>query len=167
MRAKTLANQGGSIVSFILVGTLLLVGLGGSIYYLSHRDNGDVQQVVQGDVDQDVALAPDDEEAVTGDDDESLIVLDDEDAGSDNQPAGTPAEDQPATAPEEDSSEEEAAPTVIATTGGPGSSAAIGQELPQTGPADMLISIVVLVAVTLVVAAFRRSRQVLGQELSN
>lgn len=177
MRTRARANQGGSIVSFIIVGTLLLAGLGGGVYYLSQRsDSSQLEsQVAENDNEQeDVAKAPEEknEEAETKD---SSDKSDDKDrSGVLNTGGGSgddkkPEEDKPAprdeSAPREPATRERGEstpPERIAGTGGQGSA----QELPQTGPAETLISLVALGAITFVLVVFRRSRRELASELN-
>ena len=184
MRTKARANQGGSIVSFVVVGTLLLAGLGGGVYYVSQRDGGNGEQqagqAAESDQDQ-VAQAPasndteaedrnetqNPNEATDNSDALNLNNNDDRQDEASEEPANggvTEPEDRQEEAPSTSApAEESEAPEQIASTGGPTTTQA---ELPQTGPAEALIGAVALAAITFVAVMFRRSRQDLAEEIN-
>lgn len=163
MRAKARLNQGGSIVSFIIVGTLLLVGLGAGIYYVS-RDSGQDNQVTE----QVTETETDDSEQESRSPiaEGGEITDPDRDSEADSQPDDEVATDreesEPASEPSDEPSES-TTPEQIASTGGPNDI----DKLPQSGPAEVALSLGSIFVVTFIVASFYRSRRALASEINS
>lgn len=160
MRTNVRTNQGGSIVSFIVIGVLLLAGLGGGIYYLAQR-SGDTSE-------QPVAQTPESEND-SANEDSDMFNIDSPEESDDARPS-----EERSDAPAEDESDDSTAPAAPASPSAPqtpdqspaSGEPATNQALPQSGPTEFILGAAALAALTFVVIVYRRSRQDLADQLS-
>lgn len=139
-------NQGGSILGFVIVGSVLALLLIGGAYFVRHslmpsdRNSGPVAQKNEADGEPDVDIS--DSNAPERSDDESAESHQDD--STTQQPAG-------------DTSGQSAGDS-IPTTGNTGEDELEPDALPQTGPTGAVLSGIMLGVLTALAIGYRRSR---------
>lgn len=141
-------RQGGWIASFVLVGAVLVLGLLGGVYYLKVR------------TDQAAATPNSEPVAVQGDEgDKNKPEGSDERNETDKEPASEPEDNSP----ESNTDTEDEDSGAVLPSGGQSSTGSTDDTntttLPQTGPAENLLTIGLLAVVAFAGAVYVQSRK--------
>jgi len=126
-------NQGGSIVGFVIIGAVLVLGSAGLLYWVSHRDASPIKTP------------------------EVNVPAATEKDGDKNSDQTKPEPSTPDTTKEDTNN----APTgeTQPTPGSTPTTDTAVEQIPQTGPADTLMQLLVVGLLAGTIAAFIRSRQ--------
>lgn len=141
-------NQGGSILGFIVIGSVMALLLVGGVYFVRNylspeTDRGPVAVENGSESQEDQEPAPEEEPAAPEEESEP----DQEEGADQGGDTGTPAPEQP--------SDDEAQPQTEVPRGG-----ASPENLPETGLADTLLTSLALSGVVAAAIAYKRSRDI-------
>ncbi len=134
-------RQGGWVVSFAVVGVILLVALLGSIYFLRQQSSSDHQ------------IAKDDSSKTS--EKSKTNESDNTSSDSDKTDKNNSTEGQTQREPSTNTSDDQSNPTTSQRSTGDEN----GSDLPETGPGDVAVHIVAVSLLSFALTSYIRSRQ--------